>query len=646
MHEITDRIAYGLVRALVFGFTRLPLGLAIRIGRFLGAGSFFFTRRRRVAYADLKAAFGSRLDESARWNIVRSHFAHLGQVGVEMMFFPLLAPAELMRRLTIHHKERFDDLIAQKKPVVLLTAHYGNWELLQVIGTLEGRPIHVLQRGQKYTRLNQMLSELRKSRGSVAVTRGMGMREMLRALKQGEPVGLLGDQDAGKQEGRILRLLGRKTTVPTGPFELARRMGAVVLPAFITSEADGRHTIHVEEPMSNFEGDAGLEAAMARYIGILEERIASRPEQWLWGTKRWKYSWTKRILILSDGKPGHFKQSEAVAAAFQKIKNQYGRPGMEYPLRRIRVNFRSEWMRRLFPAAAFILMPWIQGRLAWLAPFFDAETARAVREAGADFIISTGSSLTPLNLCLARENRAKSLVLMKPSFPFSLFRYDLALIPAHDRGAVPRENLRTLLVPSIPDLEILRQSGEKMKAEVKHPERVKMAVFLGGPTRHYRMSLDGIEKLVSVLGKLEPVFGDYVLTTSRRTPENISHFLKQRQPHLTGCQRLVIGAEDTRPEVALGMMALAETVIVTEDSLSMISEGIWSSKKVIVLQLAPQLLPPKHRRFLELLQAKNAVIAATPEDLESKLKITGRLEAARLVSEQEEALVKRLEAIL
>ncbi len=646
MGEMIDRLAVGLARALVVGITRLPLQTAVRLGRFLGTAIFYVSNRRRVAYADLKAVFGGRFDERTRWRIVRNHFAHLGQVGIEMLFFPLLNSADLMRRITIHHKERFDVLMREKKPVVLLTAHYGNWELLQVIGTLEGRPIHVLQRGQKLSRLNRMISDLRKSKGSVAVTRGMGMREMIRALRRAEPVGLLGDQDAGKHEGKILRLLGRKTTVPTGPFELARRTGAVVLPAFITSSSDAQHTIHVEEPLSGFDEDAGLESAMTRYVGMLEERILSHPEQWLWAAKRWKYSWTKRLLILSDGKPGHYKQSEALAAAFQKIKSQYGRPGMEYPVQTILVTFRSDWLRRVFPAAAFLLMPWIQGRVAWLAPFFSPETARAIREASADFIISTGSSLVPLNLCLARECRAKSLVLMKPSFPFNLFRFDLALIPAHDRGLVPRESVRTLLAPAVMDAERLRQSGEKIQAELRHPGQVKIAVFLGGPTRRYQVGLDGIERLVSVLGRLAPLYGDYVLTTSRRTAVEVSHFLKQRLPNMTGCQRLVIGAEDTRAEVAAGMMAVAEILIVSEDSLSMISEALWSGKKVLVLQLAPHLLPRKHRRFLELLLEKKAVLASSPENLENALSELRRLETHGWQRAQEETMMRRLEAIL
>ncbi|MCB9800516.1 MAG: mitochondrial fission ELM1 family protein [Candidatus Omnitrophica bacterium] len=646
MQSFLDQAAYRLLCGLLYLVRKVPVGVSLFFARSAACVFFYFSGRRRVAYADLKAAFGKRYDERARWKIVKDHFAHIAQMGIEIMYFSALNPQEFSRKVRWHHLDRFEKTIQKGKGVVLLTAHFGNWEILHFAAVHFAGPVHVLERSQKHKRLNDLLNDFRGAHGSVATSRGMGVRELLRVLKQKKYIALLGDEDAGKSEGLILPFLGRKTTVLTGPFELARRTGALVLPGFSVRSEKDEHDCYVEEPITRFETPDELNEAVKTYLASLERMIEKYPSQWFWATKRWKYSWTKRLLILSDGKPGHVKQSQAVAASFQKVRSQFGREGMEYPLETITVRYRSKWHERLFKSLAFFFIPWAQGRLHWLKCFFESETAERIRHAGADFVISSGSALVPLNLCLAKESRAKSIVLMKPGFPFNFFKYDLALIPAHDQGTVPRESFRTLLTPSLVDPGQWQDARSRISDEMEDPSKVKIGVFIGGVTRHYRMDMAPVEKLISILERNRDSFGDYVVTTSRRTPKDIEVFLKSRKPHMKGCQMMVVASEDSRSEVVPGMMALAEILIVTEDSISMISEAVSAAKKVIVLSLDSGRLPEKHRRFQELLREKKAVVVTRIDEVEKHLPYLKTSQVPDLFKDQESSLCERLEAML
>lgn len=654
MQGIFDFIAYHTLRLLSAFFSTLPYGLSLRIGAFAGFIFYLFAgRRRQSAYADLKSAFGSSLTEKQRWGIVRKHYQHLAQTAIEIIRFPALNREFIERYLHIHDQEKFFDLIKEDQGAILLTAHFGNWELLQIVSGIFGKPIHALAREQKHTRLNELLIKLRESHGSVAISRGIGVRHLLRALHRKGLVGVVGDQDAGKYEGLILRFLGRKTTVPTGAFELAKRTGAPILPCFIVrNEKPGAlgHDIYVEEPIRCGKGkyqEEDLEPFMKRFVGLLENFIRKNPSQWLWASKRWKHSWTKRLLVLSDGKAGHVKQSEALVEQFHALNTQYGRPGMEYPTQTLLVKFKSNWHRKLFSIFAFFFIPFAQGRLDWIGWYFEEETRKAIREASADFIISAGSSLIPLNLCLAKECRAKSIVLMKPILPFTFFRYDMALVPAHDSGPMPSETFRTLLTPSRTDEDEFEAAAQKIRKDLHDPSRVRISLFLGGPTRQYQMELKDIQQVMETLEKVSGVTGDYLVTTSRRTPDSINQFLKTSRPQFKGCQMLVIAAEDKRTEVVSGMMALADILIVTEDSISMISEAVSSGKKVLVLSFGGEGLPPKHKRFQEILAQKSAVLIATPENLQKKIvEMDQKFEPQDIVQEEQDALQKRLQEIL
>ena len=568
---VLDWTGYHAVRAFARAVRMLPLAASCALGRFLGRVAWWIlARRRRVAYADLKAAFGTRYDAAGRRRLVRLHFEHMGLSLIELLRFPLLTRESVEHDIAIPELQRFYDAVHQDRGVVLLTAHFGNWELLQIVSAIFGKPIHALMRDQKFPRLNGLLNEFRRSRGSGVVSLGMGLRDLLRALRRRELIGVLGDQSAGKHQGLIVSFFGRKTTIPTGAFELAGRTGCVLLPAFIIREKDMTHRIRLGEPVE-CPALAGDEEAyrplVDAYVRTLELLIAANPEQWLWAKKRWKYCWTKRILILSDGKPGHFKQSEAVAEAFRAVTTQHGRPGMDYPMNRIEVEYRSSMHRLLFFFFGFFFHPWAQGRLSWLRFFLKPGCASALEGAGADFVISSGSSLVPLNLCLARENRAKSAVVMKPPFPYNFLHYDLALVPAHDTGRVPTEAVRTALALSSPRPE----SDElfDLRSELRDPDSVKIAVFLGGPTREYGMRPETIRQLLAILDEVPE--GDYLVTASRRTPPAVNVLL-DAAAH-PKCQKMVLPFKDGRAGWVPAFLEMAKIVVVTEDSISMISEA-------------------------------------------------------------------------
>jgi mitochondrial fission protein ELM1 len=511
-----------------------------------------------------------------------------------------------------------------------------------------GRPIYALGRSQRHRRLNESLNRMRESRGSVTVSSGIAVRDLMRALRRRERVGILGDQSAGRDRGLLVRLFGRRTTLPTGGFELAAKTGAVLLPCFTVRVAPGRHEIHIDEPLAGPGIPVwSLEEQMKRYLRRLEELIAAHPEQWFWAKKRWKYSWTKRLVILSDGKPGHVKQSKAVAEAFRSITDQYGREGMEYPTSIVDVRFRSGWRKRLFYVFAWLFHPWAQGRLEWLKFFFTPETHRALLSAGADFVISAGTALIGLNRCLARECAAKSVVLMKPPFPYNLFRYDLALVPAHDEGPLPAGSLRTLLTPAQSDAgEEYEVFYEKMRAELRDPGRVRIGVFLGGPTRRFTFGLAEAKDLMESLEKIPDRHGDFLLTTSRRTPADVDRFLKKNRARFRRCQKMIIASEDPRPGVPEAVRRLCDILIVTQDSVSMISEAVSSGKPVIVLNLGRGRVPVKHRRFREILEREGAVVGSGLSELERALDEAGSGNAAALAAREKAELKKKLEEIL
>lgn len=589
-----------------FWVRRIPLRLALALGSGIGTLGFFVSDRRRVAYINLKAAFPlSTVQQRKRWT--REHYQHLGMCGAEIMRFPILTEEESRRwvKSPENEYENYLRLLGEKKGLILLTAHLGNWELSQIVEAVRGRPLAVLARKQKYRRLDGLLHSFRQQFGSIAIGKERGeIRGLIRFLRKGGCVGMLADQSGG-DEGIWVRFFGRLTTAPRGPMALALKFNVPVLPAAIVRREGPNHVLSFDPSFQlvrtgDFEKD--IQINTQNYLHLLEALITRFPSQWLWGHKRWKRTRTKRILLLSDGKPGHVKQSEALIQEVLE-KGRQKKPPYEILVERIEVRFQSAWAKWFFPFFAFLGMPWAQGRLRWLGLFLVPECAEQLERANADWIISTGASLAPLNFLLKRENLAKSVVLMKPSFPFNFFQYDLALIPKHDRGRMPADHFRIQGAFSRMEPEVLETSKGLLARSLRDPSRVRLGLFLGGETRGFKPSVaDTLNLLSEIERACEKWGGDFLVTTSRRTPEAVSQFLRERLLAHPRCQLCVIASEDKRPEVVPGMMALAETLVVTEDSLSMISEALSAGKRVVVVKMPRNGLSRKHFRFQEFLK--------------------------------------------
>jgi KDO2-lipid IV(A) lauroyltransferase len=648
MERLTDTIAYWLAGLLIFVCEHVPLATSLRIGDFFGKAVFYCSKKRRVAYINLKNALGTKLTPAQRWQAVRTHYGSIGQNVIEVMSFRKLTRAHIEKHVTINHLERFQELVKSGRGGVLLTGHFGNWELLQVVAGLLGTPIHVLARDQKFPRLNELLNQLRETHGSVAVSRGAGLRALIRALREGKLIGVLGDQSAGKTDGILLPFFGRTTSVPVGAFELAIRTKALVMPCFMVRRGGADHEIFVGKVLEDDparHNDERVRSLAAQYISALEEFIGQHPDQWLWENKRWKYSWDRKILILSDGKAGHFKQSDVVAEILAEYKEFHGRPGLKFTTDKILIEYRSGFHRALLAALAPFLRPFIQGRLSWLRPFLKEESQKAVENATADFIIAAGSSLAPVQQLLARETGAKTVVIMKPPFPYSVTRYDLAVVPAHDGGLMPKGNFRCVIMPSGYQKKDRSRDADELKAKTGGGN-AGIAVFVGGTAHHFDITVRDAEKLAGALIRASKKAGGYMLTTSRRTSKPVEQFLKGALGRDAACRLLVIANEENPSYAAGGMLEIADLLIVTEDSLAMISEAVGTGKKVIVLKLGEGELPAKHYRFHQILEQRGLVTVSGLDDLEKNITELMGKPAAPAVQRERGALAQKLGELL
>ncbi|MDD5085638.1 MAG: ELM1/GtrOC1 family putative glycosyltransferase [Candidatus Omnitrophica bacterium] len=609
-------LEYCAVKAVAFLIGHLPITWSLRVSLVFGGLVHFFHKGKRIGYANLKAAFGDEMGPRERKRVIWKMYLHLAQTVAEVLYVPKMDMSYVLRYIAPDFW-RLGEAIRRGRGVILLTAHLGSWELANVYSSIRGYPMTILVKNQKNPYLDKYLNSIREFHGSKTAGKTLRLREIVEALHNNDFLGYVGDQSGGPN-GLLVDFFGRKTSVATGHFALAAKTGASVLPCFDIRLKGPHHELEIGERMNlirtgNKEND--LVANAKNFIRMLEERIRRRPEQWLWAHKRWKTTPVRHIVVLKDGKAGHESQSLALMRLFRELNGEIS-PAYEFRETEIDVRFRSGLKKKLFPYFAFLFYPFAQGRLSYLRWFFDAPSAKAIEKAYADIVISAGSSLVPLNLLMARESMAKKIVVMKPGFPFSLFKYDTAVIPEHDKPTAVRHALFTSVALNQVVKEKLDTEAVRIRNLIKGEVKPSISFFIGGDSKRFRLEKKTVHRAVDELvDAARAVNGDVLITTSRRTSSDIETSLKDRLRSESRCKLLVLANEKNIENVTYGMMGLSDWLVVTEDSISMISEAVSSGKKVVILHEEMNGLSRKHRAFQQDIAEKGLARIARPWQL-------------------------------
>jgi Kdo2-lipid IVA lauroyltransferase/acyltransferase len=271
---------------------RLPPGAGRRLGRGLGELAYWaLPGRRRVALDNLARAFGARLGPAERRALARANFRHLGETTLECcrLFF---GPAGAMQaRVRLEGVEHVKAALAEGRGALYLTAHFGNWELLAACHARAGLPpLNVVIRPLDNPFLDALVSQGRE-RGEVSlITKRAAVKGVQAALGRGECVGILLDQNAGRQ-GVFVPFFGEAASTSRSLAVLALKTGAPVVPAFIHRLPDGDHVITLEPPLALWrtgQRDQDVLRNTARFTEVIERRVRTYPEQWFWVHRRWK----------------------------------------------------------------------------------------------------------------------------------------------------------------------------------------------------------------------------------------------------------------------------------------------------------------------------------------------------------------------
>jgi KDO2-lipid IV(A) lauroyltransferase len=250
---------------------------------------YFIPVRKEQVLENISLSFPEKSKEEVN-KIARNTYKTFTKVFVDMFFISKM-PDSKIEKMLIYDKEMIDKTLAKGKGLVLLSAHFGNWEL-SALAFAKRYTVALIVAKQSNDFVDMMLSSFRNKKGFNVIDFNrddkISFRHIVKALRKNQVLAILGDQDAGYQ-GIFLPFFGRLTSTPKGPAFFALRAGSPIITAFGVRQKDGSMKMRIEELAIPKTGDdeKNIEIINSIYNKRLEEVIRENPDQWFWFHRRW-----------------------------------------------------------------------------------------------------------------------------------------------------------------------------------------------------------------------------------------------------------------------------------------------------------------------------------------------------------------------
>ncbi len=604
-------MTYFLLKAMYRFLHVIPLAAALWIGRVIGFCFYLNRRKRNTAFINVKQAFPEKSNRELFY-ILRRSFISFGMNIIETF---------LGDKVKERVRKEWTDQLAERGEI-FVGIHQGNWESYHAVVASEA-PLTLLVGRQKNRSLDRFLNELRRAH---RVKPCYTLKEVIAAVKKDIWVGLVVDHGA-EENAKTAEFFGHLVPTPGGAVTLAKRFHKRIFPTF--GYRSGReHVFIIADPVCCDEQTPD-EELLGTINRRYEDFLRRHPYDYMWWFKRFKRKQNRKILVLSDGKAGHLKQSLIVADSIAQSGYR-----TEYDV--VEIAYRNKFTRCIVEALSVFAGRHCLGNTRGLRFFLSKEVFDKLQGRFYDIVISTGSSPAAANVLYARACGARSCVILKPNVPLS--RFDVAIIPEHD--GVDGENVvvtKGALARQQYDPDLI-ETGRK---HFRLSQKEKVCLCVGNALEDEKTYRANVREFAARLKQFvsEQNYG-ILITTSRRTSKDVEALVREEFAGFEHTEALVIASGENYPFVIPTFLSESNIVFVSAESVSMISESLYLDKTTVAV-VFEELTSKTHRRFLHSLESDYVNVFHAPYG-----RFDFRRPSGSLKEENENRLQKALRKIL
>jgi KDO2-lipid IV(A) lauroyltransferase len=304
---VTDYLVYVAVRVVVAVVQALPYRAACALAKVLAWLAYHVDRRHRlVAMENIRHAYPGRYSYAQADQLVRATYLHFCRLLVEITHLPRVLRVDTYQNFIEMDKRLWCDLMTSGRPLLLVTAHFGNWEVGGFLPASFGFRTYAIARTLDNRFLHKWFLEgFREKSGQVILSKNDDFDRIQGVLEGNGVIATLGDQDAGAK-GLFVDFFGRPASTHKAVALLSMQFKAPMVVLGIRRDGPGekrqptqaqsctmaRHHLMIEDVIypEEYEGKPGAVREMTqRFTNAIERFVNTAPEQYFWLHRRWKH---------------------------------------------------------------------------------------------------------------------------------------------------------------------------------------------------------------------------------------------------------------------------------------------------------------------------------------------------------------------
>ncbi|MFA6570899.1 MAG: hypothetical protein WCT77_06635 [Bacteroidota bacterium] len=279
---------------LILGFVSSKFSIAsrVKLGSFIGDLSRIIGGKRRAyTIENIDKAYP---EKNLKWKaiLLRKAYRNLGITFLELMTLPYLSDYEIKKMIKYENINLIKELNSLGKGLILLSGHYGNWEILAyTAGLFTDIPVLIVVKPQKNKYVDTVLNEFRVRAGNAVVSMYSAARTIVGTIRKGGTLALLADQSATADRDLFVDFFGRPASTYEAPANLALKFKVPMIMGFAERQKDGTYFVRMEIiKHDDLEfNEAGILELTRRHVTALEKAIRRKPGLWAWQHRRWKH---------------------------------------------------------------------------------------------------------------------------------------------------------------------------------------------------------------------------------------------------------------------------------------------------------------------------------------------------------------------
>ncbi|WP_419769413.1 MAG: lipid A biosynthesis lauroyl acyltransferase [Candidatus Marinarcus sp.] len=281
---------------IIIGFIKVMsiLPQKIRRGFFFALARiayFFGKKTNRIIQANLDLVFNGKLSQEEIAEIQKYSYYNMLLWIQTLIENSNEINEELQKIVKIENVEIIEKLKKNNKPIILISAHYGNMEMLSCYMNKYVTQLYQVARQSNFKKLDDFIVKARETSGSKIIFRSGALKKLINALMKKHTVSLIIDQNINEKEGQEVQFLGKKAYQTASSAVLARKFDAYIVPLAIFNQSNNTYKIKIYEPIAPIKTEnekADIATLSQLQSDAISQIILEDPKQWFWSHKRFK----------------------------------------------------------------------------------------------------------------------------------------------------------------------------------------------------------------------------------------------------------------------------------------------------------------------------------------------------------------------